>query len=116
MEIERPFYLKRLLRLKDNGRIKIITGMRRAGKSYLLFELFRRELHKAGVPEDCVISISLDELANARERNPLELDRWIRSRLKEDGRRYYILLMKSSLWRVSPIPICLRRRLHLWMW
>jgi predicted AAA+ superfamily ATPase len=71
MEIERPFYLKRLLRLKDNGRIKIITGMRRAGKSYLLFELFRRELHKEGVPEDCVISISLDELANARERNPL---------------------------------------------
>ena len=37
MEIERPFYLNRLLRLKDNGRIKIITGMRRAGKSYLLF-------------------------------------------------------------------------------
>ncbi|WP_444189733.1 AAA family ATPase, partial [Dialister succinatiphilus] len=70
MEIERPFYLNRLLRLKDNGRIKIITGMRRAGKSYLLFTLFRKNLLQKGVPEDCVISISLDALANARERNP----------------------------------------------
>lgn len=48
MEIERPFYLNRLLRLKDNGRIKIITGMRRAGKSYLLFTLFRKNLLQKG--------------------------------------------------------------------
>lgn len=104
MEIERPFYLNRLLRLKDNGRIKIITGMRRAGKSYLLFTLFRKNLLQKGVPEDCVISISLDELANARERNPVELDRWIRSRLKKDGRRYYIFIDEIQFVESIPNP------------
>lgn len=104
MEIERPFYLNRLLRLKDNGRIKIITGMRRAGKSYLLFTLFRKNLLQKGVPEDCVISISLDELANALERNPVELDRWIRSRLKKDGRRYYIFIDEIQFVESIPNP------------
>lgn len=60
MEVERPRYLKQLIDKKDNGRVKIITGVRRCGKSYLLFELYRKYLLSIGINENQIIMIALD--------------------------------------------------------
>ena len=61
MELERKEYLQKLIAKKDNGRVKIVTGIRRCGKSYLLFELFTKYLYAQGVEEDQIIGIALDE-------------------------------------------------------
>ena len=74
MELERKEYLQKLIRKKDNGRVKIITGIRRCGKSYLLFELYTRYLRENGIGEDQIIGLALDEAIYAKYRNPLELD------------------------------------------
>ena len=75
MEYERRQYLDELIKKKDNGRVKVITGLRRCGKSYLLFKLFYDRLIESGVAEDQIITIALDEIDNARYRNPFELHR-----------------------------------------
>ena len=72
----REQYLKEIISKKDNGRIKIITGLRRSGKSVLLFQLYREWLLGEGVKEDQIIALALDILENARYRNPLELDKY----------------------------------------
>ena len=77
MQIERNEYIQKLIQKKDNGRVKIITGIRRCGKSYLLFELYTKYLRENGAGEDQIIGLALDELANARYRNPFALDSWI---------------------------------------
>ncbi len=59
MEVERPRYLNQLINKKDNGRVKIITGVRRCGKSYLLFELYRKYLLSIGINENQIIMIAL---------------------------------------------------------
>ena len=87
----RDQYLKALIELKDNGRVKIITGLRRCGKSVLLFELYRDWLIGEGVRPEQIVGIALDDLHNARYRNPLELDRHIRAQIA-DGRRYYVFI------------------------
>ena len=92
MEFPRTEYLQKLIRKKDNGRVKIITGIRRCGKSYLLFELFVNYLHENGVRENQIIGMALDEMVNAKYRNPFELDKYIRSQIKDKKRRYYILI------------------------
>mgnify|MGYP001537590333 FL=1 len=69
MEVERPRYLKQLIDKKDNGRVKIITGVRRCGKSYLLFELYRKYLLSIGINENQIIMIALDSLKNVQYRN-----------------------------------------------
>lgn len=92
MEIERPYYMNQLLRRQNNGRIKIITGIRRCGKSYLLFHLFRNYLISQGVEKDRIIELALDELANARLRNPFELDAWIRKQIRPYSGKYYIFI------------------------
>ncbi len=74
MEYARKQYMDQLIRKKDNGRIKIITGLRRSGKSYLLFVLYRQYLLDAGVAEDQMVGIALDEIQNAKYRNPFELE------------------------------------------
>ena len=66
----REQYLKEIISKKDNGRIKIITGLRRSGKSVLLFQLYREWLLGEGVKEDQIIALALDILENARYRNP----------------------------------------------
>lgn len=88
----RKQYLNKIISKKDNGRIKIITGLRRSGKSVLLFQLYRDWLISEGVHEDHIIALALDVLENARYRNPIELDKYIRDRMIEDGERYYILI------------------------
>ena len=65
MKYERKQYVDQLIHKKDNGRVKVITGLRRSGKSYLLFTLFREYLLKNGAGEDQIIGLALDEFDNA---------------------------------------------------
>ena len=91
MEIRRDFYLQKLLSRRHNGMIKVITGMRRCGKSYLLFNLFTEALRKEGVDEDHIIQINLEDRRNHILRNPDQLLKHIDS-LLIDKQMYYILL------------------------
>lgn len=92
MQYARQQYMDQLIRKKDNGRIKIITGLRRSGKSYLLFMLYRQYLLNSGVEEDSIVEFALDEIANAKYRNPFELDKAVRERMPDRNRRYYVFL------------------------
>lgn len=91
MEIKRDFYLNELIDRMDNGLIKIVTGMRRCGKSYLLDPIFKDYLIGQGVEADHIIKLSLDERANKKYLDPDELDQYIRS-LIVDNKKYYLLL------------------------
>ena len=88
----RKQYVDQLIQKKDNGRVKVITGLRRCGKSVLLFQLYRDYLLSAGVPSEQIIGLALDILPNARYRNPLELDKHIREQITDSGRRYYVFI------------------------
>lgn len=92
MEIRRDRYLQQLISKKWNGKIKTVSGIRRCGKSYLLNRLFVEHLLSVGVQEEDIIMLALDEAVNARYRNPLELDGYVRELVKDRGRRYYVLL------------------------
>ncbi len=91
MEILRDLYLSRLKRREGNHLIKVITGIRRCGKSYLLFKLFRKYLSGKGIPDDHVIEIEFDRLRNVHLRKPEEVCKYIDAKLK-DGGQYYLLL------------------------
>ena len=91
MEIKRDNYLQQLISHMHNGRVKIITGIRRVGKSYFLFDLFYAYLLQNSISRNHIIEIALDDSINARYRNPLELDRYVRSRI-EDEEQYYVLI------------------------
>ena len=92
VKIERNYYLNQLIDRKDNGFIKIVTGLRRCGKSFLLFELYFDYLLDIGVSEKHIIRLPLDEARNARYRNPLELDKYLRNKIKDKKEKYYIFL------------------------
>jgi len=98
----RKQYLDELIAKKDNGRIKIITGLRRSGKSVLLLQLYRNWLLSQGISKDQIIALSLDVLANAEYRDPIKLDRYIRSKMMDQKKRYYIFLDEIQF--VSDIP------------
>ena len=102
MEIKRDRYLQKLIDRRENGLIKVITGIRRCGKSYLLFELYRRYLLEDGVSDAQIIGLALDEDVNARYRNPLELGQYIRSLLTEKNKMYYVFL--DEIQKVAAIP------------
>lgn len=70
MVIKRDRYLNKLIAKKENGLIKVITGIRRCGKSYLLFELYHQYLNSIGIADENIIELALDEVLNARYRNP----------------------------------------------
>lgn len=90
--IQRQRYLDRLISKKENGLIKVITGVGRCGKSYLLFEIYHQYLRKTGVDEDHIIALDLGDGENIRYRNPLELWRYIRSLITDRERMYYVFL------------------------
>lgn len=96
MQIQRNFYLQQLIDGKQNGLIKIITGIRRCGKSYLLFTLFHQYLKSIGVEEEHVIRVALDDIESAELREPLSLYRFIKSKMVDD-KLYYILLDEVQL-------------------
>ena len=85
----REQYLQEIISKKDNGRIKIITGLRRSGKSVLLFQLYREWLLGEGVKDDQIVSLALDILENAKYRNPLELDKYVRGHMEDKKKKYY---------------------------
>lgn len=90
--IARPDYLNKLISKKKNGLIKIITGNRRCGKSYLLFTIYHEYLVSAGIAENQIIELALDETVNAKYRNPIELDSYIRSLVWDKSKQYYVFL------------------------
>ena len=90
--IERKKYLDKLINKKENGLVKVITGIRRSGKSFLLFNIYKDYLLSIGVEEDCVIELALDDDENIRYRNPLELGQYLRSRANDKNKTYYIFL------------------------
>ena len=92
MRIERKKYLEKLIAKKENGLVKVITGVRRCGKSYLLFEIFRDYLISIGVEDKFIIGLALDEVQNAKYRNPMELDKYIRGKIVEDDGLYYVFI------------------------
>lgn len=91
MEIKRDYYLKELIDRIDNQLIKIITGIRRCGKSYLLNVIFKNYLKEQGIDEEHIIQLSLDENKNKKYLDPDVLDEYIRNLIK-DKNKYYILL------------------------
>ena len=91
MEIKRDVYLKKLVRKKKNGLIKVVTGVRRCGKSYLLFHLFHNHLLEEGVPEDHIIEVALDDRRNRALRDPDAILQYIEKRIQDKG-DYYIIL------------------------
>lgn len=96
MEIKRDIYLEKIINRMHNGMIKVVTGIRRSGKSYLLFTLFRNYLKTQGVQDDHIISIELDILENAKYRKPYVILEYIKKQIKDDG-SYYIFLDEVQL-------------------
>ncbi len=97
MEIKRNVYLNKLISKKNNGQIKVITGIRRCGKSYLLDPIFRNHLLQEGIATDHIIKIELDRAANRKYHKDAEgLEQYIRSLITDD-KPYYLLLDEIQL-------------------
>ncbi len=92
MVIHRPVYLNELISKMNNGMIKVITGIRRCGKSFLLFELFYNYLLENGIQEDSIIKIALDDLGNEALLDPHKLLKYILERIHDPSKYYYVLL------------------------
>lgn len=97
MEFQRDKYLKKLIQGKENALVKIVTGIRRCGKSYLLFNLFKRHLLESGVPDANIISLTLDDWDSHEYRDPNCLMQYVSERLKETVGRCYILIDEVQL-------------------
>ena len=96
MYIKRDKYLNDMINRMHNGMIKVITGIRRSGKSYLVFKIFNDYLMTQGVPEDHIIKIELDDRKNKKYRNPDAILDYIESLIVDDE-DYYILLDEIQL-------------------
>lgn len=96
MEIKRNRYLNTLISKKHNGLIKVITGMRRCGKSYLLFTLFKEHLLSDGIDENHIIEIAFDAFENKKYRDPDVLYPYLKEQIKDDA-MYYVLLDEVQL-------------------
>ena len=96
MEIRRDRYLERLIAHKGNGCVKIVTGIRRCGKSYLLFQLFKRHLIETGVKPNHIIEIQLEDRSNKELRNPDACLAFIKKQIK-DQKSYYLLIDEVQL-------------------
>ena len=91
MEIKRDVYLKKLIDRMNNGLVKVVTGIRRSGKSYLLFELFYKYLKEQGVEDSHIIKLALDDRRNKKYRDPDALCDFVHNQIVDDN-NYYILL------------------------
>lgn len=90
--IERESYVEKLMSRRMNGFVKVITGVRRCGKSYLLDKLFRQRLLEDGVKGTQIISVDLDDKAYVELRNPLKLDEYVRKKIKRGKQTYYVFI------------------------
>lgn len=104
MKIQRDVYLQRLISAKHDGFVKIVTGIRRCGKSYLLFNLFRDHLVSQGVESDHIIEVNLEQGSSISLRSPIPLLEHIRSRIVPDGRENYVLIDEIQLCRKTLAP------------
>ena len=108
--MERNLYLDKLIRRKNNGMIKVVTGIRRSGKTYLLFELFYNYLIKSGVDKEHIIKIALDDRINKKYRDPDVLCEYVHNAVKGDD-MYYVLLDEVQM--VAEFEDVLNSFLHL---
>lgn len=97
MEIKRDRYLQRLISYMWNGQVKVITGIRRCGKSYLLGTLFRNYLLSQGIKKEQILSFALDLAKDIKYRNPLELAKHVRDMVEEKDEQYYLFVDEIQL-------------------
>lgn len=90
--IERAIYLNKLIRKQWNGKIKIITGIRRSGKSTLLFDIYREYLLNSGISESDIIAIALDDDLNEEFRDPSKISDYVRKKCADKNKKYYVFL------------------------
>ena len=109
-EIKRDVYLNKIIEKRGNGLIKIITGIRRCGKSYLLDPLFKNYLLESGVKEDHIIKLDLDERKNNKFLDPDQLDQYIRDLIK-DNDQYFLIL--DEIQKVEDFESVLNGFLHI---
>lgn len=91
MEIARQRYIQKLLDRKENGLVKVITGIRRCGKSYLLFHLYKNKLLDMGIPSRRIIEMALDDIANIEYRNAIKLYNYVKSKITDNSIHYVFL-------------------------
>ena len=104
MEIKRGRYLKQLVSYMWDGQVKVVTGIHRCGKSYILNTLFRKYLYENGVPEDHILSYELDLAKDIRYRNPLELTDAVRSLTEGKTEQYYLFVDEIQMSDQVPDP------------
>lgn len=95
--IKRDEYVDLLMQKRWNGKVKIITGIRRCGKSYLLNTLFKQRLLEEGVSEDCLVEIALDKTSDSKFRNPHTLYDYVISLTGDPGKKYYVMIDEIQL-------------------
>lgn len=104
MEIKRDYYLNQLIAYKFDGLVKVITGLRRSGKSYLLNKIYRNHLLASGITEDQIISIELDLAKDIRYRNPLELASYVRGIVSKKDKPFYLFIDEIQMSDVVANP------------
>ena len=97
MIIQRDQYISELLSKRWNGKVKIITGIRRCGKSFLLFTLYMDHLLNEGVTQECFVELALDKKAHVKYRNPNELYDYVLRKTKDVEKRYYLFIDGAEL-------------------
>lgn len=104
MNIKRDLYLKKIISYMWDGQVKVITGIRRCGKSYLLRTIFRRYLSEQGIDDDHIISFELDLAKDIKYRNPLELTKAVRDRVEDQQEQYYLFVDEIQMSDEVPNP------------
>lgn len=95
--IEREYYLQQLISKQGNGLVKVITGPRRAGKSYLLFVIFKQYLQSKGIRDDQIIEVALDRVSQMALRNPYELEKYIKACIGAEKGKHYVFIDEIQL-------------------
>ena len=106
MVIKRQRYLDKLISHMNNGLIKVITGIRRCGKSYLLFEIFYKYLLEQGVPKENIITVPLDDEEYAELIDAHKLSDYIKSRLVDSNQNYYVFIDEAQYAITKEEMIC----------
>ena len=104
MNIKRDYYLNKLISKKDNGMVKVVTGLRRSGKTFLLKNIYRAWLISNGTPEKNVVYLALDSNQNIRYRNPVELDNYLRDKINSAEGRCYVIIDEIQYATSVPNP------------
>ncbi len=97
MVIQRNQYISELISKQWNGKVKIVTGIRRCGKSFLLFTLYKNYLLNEGVAKDCFVELALDKKAHVKYRNPNELYEYVLRKTQNTEKRYYVFIDEIQL-------------------